>query len=127
MTKRLISFILVIVMLLGVMISTASCVALEEFIGYENLSDEYLDKYYPDREQTGDNTNNGNNGGNTGDSGNNGGNTGNNGGNTGNNGDSGNNGDPGNSGGNTDEPVGIPNEHASYAEHKDGYNLITFY
>ena len=51
MTKRLISFILVFIMLLGIMISTASCVALEEFIGYENLGDEYLDKYYPDREQ----------------------------------------------------------------------------
>ena len=102
MTKRLVSFILVFIMLLGIMISTASCVALEEFIGYENLGDEYLDKYYPDREQA-------------------------------------NGGDdkedvtptpdptPDPDDGKNDDVATIPNEHASYAEHKDGYNLITFY
>ena len=48
MTKRLLSLILVVVMLLGICITTASCAKLEQFIGYENLGDEYLNKYYPD-------------------------------------------------------------------------------
>ena len=47
MTKRILSFVLVVVMLLGICVSTASCVQLEEFIGYENLPEDYLDKYYP--------------------------------------------------------------------------------
>ncbi|MBQ7326196.1 MAG: type I pullulanase [Clostridia bacterium] len=69
MTKRILSFVLVVVMLLGICVSTASCVQLEEFIGYENLPEDYLDKYYPDREQAGgenDDENNGENGGGSG-------------------------------------------------------------
>ena len=42
MKKRLVSLLLVIVMLLGMV----SCQSLEAFIGYENLDQEYLDKYF---------------------------------------------------------------------------------
>ena len=106
MTKRLLSLILVVVMLLGVCISTASCVMLEEYIGYENLPEDYLDKYYPDGVPGAGDSGNNNQGG-----------TGNNQGGTGNN-------NQGNDGGNT---VVIPNEHASYAVEREGYNLVTFY
>ncbi len=47
MTKRILSLFLVVVMLLGICVSTASCAALEEFIGYDNLPEDYMDKYYP--------------------------------------------------------------------------------
>ncbi|MBO7196122.1 MAG: type I pullulanase [Clostridia bacterium] len=86
MTKRILSLVLVLVMLLGICISTASCAYLEGIVGEENLGDEYMDKYYPDR-NTG--TGNGEN--------------------------------------NDGEVDNTLNEHASYAEKKDGYNLITFY
>ena len=70
MKKRLVSLVLVIMMLFGMV----SCQALESFIGYENLDQEYLDKYYPGMyPNTGDNGN----GGNTGDSGNGGSGSGN--------------------------------------------------
>ena len=91
MTNRLVSLVLVLVMLFGVCISTASCAYLEGIVGEENLGDEYMDKYYPDRDK-GD-------GGIT---------------------------DKPDDGGNG-ETVKVPNEHASYAEKKEGYNLITFY
>ena len=99
MKKRLVSLVLVIMMLFGMV----SCQALESFIGYENLDQEYLDKYYPGMFPG------------TGDSGNvvlpDDGDQGNN--------DQGNN--------NQGSVETIPSEHASYAVHKDGYNLITFY
>ena len=109
MTKRIISLILVLIMVLGVLISTASCAPiekLEEFVGYENLGDEYMDKYYPGwNNSTGggeDHTHNYVNGkcecGVA---------------------------DPNYKPGG--DVVTVPNEHASYAEPKDGYNLITFY
>ena len=64
MKKRLVSLLLVVMMLFGMV----SCQALESFIGYENLDQEYLDKYYP-----GMYPGTGSNGGsNTGDSGNDG-------------------------------------------------------
>ena len=104
MTKRIVSFVLVLVSLLAMCISTASCAKLEAFVGEENLGDEYMDKYYPDRDK----------------------------------------GEIDGEDGpvivnpdedeNQDEPNTpdkdentTPNEHASYAEKKDGYNLITFY
>ena len=101
MTKRLISLVLALVMLCAICLTTVSCVAkLEAFVGEENLGDEYMDKYYPDRDKgdqddevivvPGDSDNK----------------------------------DEGN---NDNETVKIPNEHASYAEKKEGYNLITFY
>ena len=91
MTKRIVSLVLVLIMLLGICISTASCAYLEGIVGEENLGDEYMDKYYPDRDK-GD-------------------------------GEITDKPDSGNDG----ETVKIPSEHASYAEKKDGYNLITFY
>ena len=98
MTKRIVSLVLVLATLFGICMSTVSCTYLEGIVGEENLGDEYLDKYYPDRDTANnDNNNSGNNGGNN----NNGGN-----------------------GGNEYVPTG---EHASYAEKKEGYNLITFY
>ena len=97
MTKRIVSLVLVLATLFGICMSTVSCTYLEGIVGEENLGDEYLDKYYPDRD-TADNGGNGGNGGNN------------------------NNG--GNNGGNEYVPTG---EHASYAEKKEGYNLITFY
>ena len=105
MTKRLLSFILVCVMILGICLTTASCAQLEEFVGYENLGDEYMDKYHPGWNDGGsdEHVHNFVNGKcECGES------------------------DPNYvaGGGNTEI---IPNEHASYAEHKDGYNLITFY
>ena len=69
MRNRLLSLLLVAVMLFGMIVSTVSCQMLEEYVGYENLGQDYLDKYYPDRDQA-----NGDNG--TEDEGNNGGNTG---------------------------------------------------
>ncbi len=81
MTKRIVSLVLVFVMLFAICMTTVSCAQLEEFIGEENLGDEYLNKYYPDR----------------------------------------------NNGGDDNDIVKIPNEHASYAVKKEGYNLITFY
>ena len=99
MRNRLLSLLLVVVMLFGMLISTVSCQQLEEFIGYENLDQEYLDKYYPGMNQ-------------------------------------GNNNPEGDQPG-EDVPAGpqkpgedtptVPNEHASYAEPEEGYNLITFY
>ena len=82
MTKRIISFVLAFVMLFGVLISTASCAYLEGIVGEENLGEDYMNKYYPDRVPGGDE-------------------------------------------GNDEQPV--LGEHASYAEKKEGYNLITFY
>ena len=64
MTKRLISLALVVVMLLGILVSTASCAlyqSLEEFVGAENLGQDYFDKYYPDANDDTADTNNGNN------------------------------------------------------------------
>ena len=109
MTKRIISLILVLIMVLGILVSTASCAPiekLEQFVGYENLGDEYMDKYYPgwndDIPGEQDHTHNYIDGkcecGVT---------------------------DPSYKPGG--DVVTVPNEHASYAEHKDGYNLITFY
>ena len=97
MTKRLLSLILVVVMLLGVCISTASCVQLEEFIGYENLGEEYLNKYYPDGYPGQESAGNG--GSDNGGSGN-------------------------NDGGST---VIIPNQHDPDVERLPGHNLLTFY
>ena len=60
MTKRLISLVLVAMMLFGICVSTASCAlykSLEEFVGAENLGQEYFDKYYPSTD-TGNNGNN---------------------------------------------------------------------
>ena len=104
MRNRLLSLLLVVVMLFGMLISTVSCQQLEEFIGYENLDQEYLDKYYP-----GMNQGNNNPGGDQ----------------------------PGGDQPGEDIPAGpqkpgddtptVPNEHASYAEPEEGYNLITFY
>lgn len=105
MAKRLLSLVLVVVMLLGVCITTASCVQLEEFIGYENLGEDYLNKYYPDgypgQESAGGNGGN-NNGGNNGGS---------------------------NNGGNTGTGVVIPNKHDPDVEAAKlpNENLITFY
>ena len=82
MTNRLVSLVLVLVMLFGVCISTASCAYLEGIVGEENLGEDYMNKYYPDRVPGGDE-------------------------------------------GNDEQPV--LGEHASYAEKKEGYNLITFY
>ena len=108
MTKRIVSIVLVLMMLLGICISTASCAYLERVVGEENLGEEYMDKYYPDRDK-GD----GNNSANTNPGGDNGENQGGN--------------QDGNQGGNQGDENVIPNEHASYAERKEGYNLITFY
>ena len=102
MTKRLLSFILVCVMILGICITTASCAQLEQFVGYENLGDEYMDKYHPGWNDGNDSA---------------GGEENENGGNTE---------TPGGEQGGNDENT-VPNEHASYAEKKEGYNLITFY
>ena len=106
MTKRIISLVLVFVMLFAVCVSAVSCAQLEEFIGEENLGEDYLNKYYPDRYPVGEG--NTENPGNTENSGNT------------------ENPDDGNNGGSTEVVKG---EHASYAESikKDGYNLITFY
>ena len=103
MTKRIISLVLVFVMLFAICVSTVSCAQLEEFIGEENLGEDYLNKYYPDKYPVagGDDTTD-----------------------TPDEPDQPEN--PGNQGGNNQGNT-IPNEHASYAEHKDGYNLITFY
>ena len=49
MTKRIISLVLVFVMLFAICMTTASCAQLEEFIGEENLGEDYMNKYYPDR------------------------------------------------------------------------------
>ena len=92
MNKRIVSLALVLVMLFGICVSTASCAYLEGIVGEENLGDEYMDKYYPDRDKgDGEVT------------------------------------DKPDGGDNGDEIVKIPGEHASYAEKKEGYNLITFY
>ena len=102
MTKRIVSLVLVLLMLFSICLTTVSCVAkLEAFVGEENLGDEYMDKYYPDRDK----------------------------------GEQGDdpvvdpNPDPNPDDGKEDdkEDGKIPNEHASYAERKEGYNLITFY
>ena len=53
MTKRLISLLLVVVTLLSICISTVSCAQLEAFVGEENLGEDYMNKYYPDRNQGG--------------------------------------------------------------------------
>ena len=105
MTKRIISLVLVFVMLFAICITTASCAQLEAFVGEENLGEDYMNKYYPDRNNGGsdEHVHNFVNG-------------------KCECGESDPNYVPG--GGNTEV---IPNEHASYAEHKDGYNLITFY
>ena len=68
MTKRIVSLVLVLMMLVGMIISTVSCAQLEAFIGEENLGDEYMDKYYPDRNNGGttENPDQGGNGGNEG-------------------------------------------------------------
>ena len=68
MTKRIVSLVLVLMMLVGMIISTGSCAQLEAFIGEENLGDEYMDKYYPDRNNGGttENPDQGGNGGNEG-------------------------------------------------------------
>ena len=60
MTKRLISLVLVVMMLFGIGVSAVSCAMLEEFVGEENLGQDYMDKYYPDRNQA-SGTDNGNN------------------------------------------------------------------
>ena len=99
MRNRLLSLLLVVVMLFGMLISTVSCQQLEEFIGYENLDQEYLDKYYPGMNQ-GNNNPEGDQPGEDIPAG------------------------PQKPGGDT--PT-VPNEHASYAEPEEGYNLITFY
>ena len=49
MTKRIISLVLVFVMLFAICITTASCAQLEAFVGEENLGEDYMNKYYPDR------------------------------------------------------------------------------
>ena len=93
MKKRLVSLILVVMMLFGMV----SCQALESFIGYENLDQEYLDKYYPGQYPgTGDSGN----GGNTGDGGN---------------------------GGNSGPTEQVPNTHKAGTEEIEGYNRITFF
>ena len=103
MTKRVISFILVVIMLFALCISTASCAQLEEFVGYENLGDEYMDKYHPEwndgtADGGSDHTHNFVEGKcECGES------------------------DPNYTpGGDVQDPNVIPNEHASYAEKKDG-------
>ena len=48
MTKRLISLVLVVMMLFGICASVASCAQLEEFVGAENLGQEYFDKFHSD-------------------------------------------------------------------------------
>ena len=53
MTKRIISFVLVFVMLLGICVSAASCAQLEEYVGLENMGQDYIDKYHPDLGQAG--------------------------------------------------------------------------
>ena len=58
MTKRLISFLLVAVMLLGIGISTVSCAKLEAFVGAENLGPEYFEKFHSDSSSGGGNGNN---------------------------------------------------------------------
>ena len=113
MTKRIVSIVLVLMMLLGICITTASCAYLESVVGEENLGEEYMNKYYPDRNQGNGSANV--NPGTTPDDG----------------GDE--TPDGGNQGGNQtpddggEEEVTIPNEHSSYAEKREGYNLITFY
>ena len=106
MAKRLLSLVLVVVMLLGVCITTASCVQLEEFIGYENLGEDYLNKYYPDgypgQEGTG-NGGTGNGGSGTGDSG------------------------SGSGSGNGGSGVVVANQHDPDVERLPGHNLITFF
>ena len=98
MRNRLISLLLVAMMLFGMVISVVSCESLEQFVGYENLDQEYLEKYHPELVVGGNNQGGNNQGGN-------------------------------NQGGNQDNipDDAIPNEHASYAERKEGYNLVTFY
>ena len=105
MRNRLLSLLLVVVMLFGMLISTVSCQQLEEFIGYENLDQEYLDKYYPGMNQ-GNNNPEGDQpgedvpGGNPED-------------------------DPNK---NPDEEiVEVPNTHAPGFVEQEGYNLITFF
>ena len=58
MANRLISLFLVFVMLFGIIVSTASCTMLEEFVGEENLGEDYMNKYYPDRNQAGNDDSN---------------------------------------------------------------------
>ena len=48
MRNRLLSLILVVIMLFGICATTASCAQLEQFVGYENLGEDYMNKYYPD-------------------------------------------------------------------------------
>ena len=67
MRNRLLSLLLVVLMLFSIVVSTVSCAQLEQFVGYENLGDDYINKYYPNGlPGTGDS---GNDGGNTGDGG----------------------------------------------------------
>ena len=58
MTKRLISLILVVMMLFGIGVSTVSCAQLEAFVGYENLGEDYMNKYHPELSGGGGDTNN---------------------------------------------------------------------
>ena len=53
MTKRIISFVLVFIMLLGICVSAASCAQLEDYVGLENMGQDYIDKYHPDYGQAG--------------------------------------------------------------------------
>ena len=109
MRNRLLSLVLVVVMLFGICVTTASCAQLEQFVGYENLGDDYINTYYPDGIPGYEGGTGGNGGSN-----NNGGNTGNNGGNTG-----------------DDEDEGVfvdtVSKHDTAVERLPGHNLITFF
>ena len=52
MRNRLLSLLLVVMMLFGIIVSTASCAMLEDFVGEEHLGDDYLDKYRPGEDGT---------------------------------------------------------------------------
>ncbi len=49
MTKRIISLILVLISVFSFCFTAASCAYLEGVVGEENLGEEYMNKYYPDR------------------------------------------------------------------------------
>ena len=72
MRNRLVSLLLVALMLFSIVVTTVSCAQLEQFVGYENLGDDYINKYYPNglpgtgNGGTGDIGGNGGNGGNGG-------------------------------------------------------------